>query len=664
MNSKTKKISGGYFLWKWKNEEITNPRILRSELDLLLKQGFSGIFTNIGNSRYDINNPRTLRLISQVSQWARKRNLDFFLQIDPRQNSRSLIYKTGERTKNLLLTRKPDLPVERKNLNITKIRNSHFHLKIKYPEKIPTPLLQDKALSLEPHCLEKAFLFELEKGIIKRDSIQDVTDKACFSADIINNHVEIFGIVHVPSQQNWNVAVFPKFNTNMYDFAGRESNDILLESIEEIFDAFVNLDGIIWGKEDFGYISGINRLPVSLSIYNSFIAEYGYDLRDHLLSLILKMDDNSHIQVRLDYYNLLMELIYDGIKEFHSMLNSFFHGVNISNYFSRHTQNHVNSSLLGGNADPWRSLDRSTTVYSETTKTNKRRVKANILLTTLIIAKSLSAHSKKKKVYHKIDLSVIPSQELPQWLDLMSLYSIDFLIENDDVISKTDNQKNYYKYNKKINKIKEITGFKPPESDCAFIFPMETIMASDLSQDKKALNRVYELIAKLISIGIQLDVISPVLFKNAEITDRGLKIGPRNYQGIIYPFPDILDPKVLNLLTFLKQSNFPVLLGGNPQFTTNAKIINCTFNNVFDPYTVKRKFFRENGIHPLLQLPDNCIGSLIINKRKKYILLHPTRYGKSLDGKVTYKDYSFNVSGKTSLVIYELSGKNKIKRVL
>ncbi|MFO7889661.1 MAG: hypothetical protein R6V04_04905 [bacterium] len=664
MNSTAKKTSGGCFLWKWKDEEITNPRILRSHLDQLVKQGFSGIFTNIGNSRYDINNPRTLRLISQVSQWARKRNLDFLLQIDPRQNSRPLIYKTGERTKNILLTRKPHLPVERKNLNIIKIKDRTFHLKISYSDKIPTTLLQDKALSLEPHSLEKVFLFQLSKGTIVRNSIKDITHKICFSANIVNNWVEIFGIVNVPSDQNWYVAVFPKFNTNMYDFAGRESNDILLEYIEDIFDAFVNLDGIIWGKEDFGYISGINRIPVSLSIYNSFTAEYGYDLRDFLLSLILKLNDNSHIQVRLDYYNLLMELIYDGIKEFHCMLNSFFHGVDISNYYSRHTQNHVNSSLLGGNVDPWKSLDRSTIVYSETTKTNKSKVKPEILLTTLIIAKSLSAHSKKKKVYHKIDLSVIPLKELSLWLDLMSLYSVDFLLDDEDIISKSYNKKNYSSYNKKINKIKKITGFNLPESDYAFIFPIETIMASDLSRDKKAINCIYQLIAEFILTGIQLDVISPVLLKNGKITDKGLEVGLRHYKGIIYPFPDILCPQVLNLLPSLEKSDVQVLLGGNPRFTTDSKIIDRRFNNVFDPYNPKSSFFSENGIKPLLKLPDNCIGSVIRNNKKEYILLNPARYGKSLEGQVNYKNYSFTLSGEPSLVIYELSGKGKFSRVL
>ncbi len=664
MKKTTKKISGGYFLWKWKDAEIINPKTLRSQLDLLLKQGFSGIFSNIGNTRYEINHPRTMRLIAQVSQWARKRNLEFFFQIDPRQNSRSLIYKTGERTKNLLLTKEPHLPVTRENLNITKIKDNNFKITIKYSDKIPTTLLQDKALLFEPYCLEKAFLFKLSNGIILKDTIKDITDKACFFADIINNCVEIFGIVDVPSEQDWYVAVFPKFNTNMYDFAGRESNDILLEFIEELFDAFVNLDGIIWGKEDFGYISGINRIPVSLSIYNSFKAEYGYELRDYLLSLMLKMSDNSHIKIRLDYYNLLMELIYDGIKEFHSMLNSFFHGVDISNYFSRHTQNHVNSSLLGGNVDPWKSLDRATIVFSETTKTNKRKVRSNLLLTTLVIAKSLSAHSKKRKVYHKIDLSVIPPKELPLWIDLMSLYSIDFLIDNEDIISESNDKSIYKKYNKKIDKVKKITDFVPSESDYTFIFPVETIITSDLAQSKKIINCVYTLIAQLILAGIQIDVISPLLLKNSKVIDEGLKIGDRLYKGIIYPFPDILDNQVLYTLSIMEKSGFLVLLGGKPQLTTAAKLIEFNFNNFFDPYKNDVSFLNKNGIKPLFNLPDNCIGSLIKNNKKNYVLLNPARYGKSIKGQVIYKDFSFSISDKTSLVIYELSRKGKVIQVL
>ncbi|MEJ2628070.1 MAG: hypothetical protein P8078_05905, partial [bacterium] len=514
-------ISGGYYFWNWNDNEIINPRNLRPQIELLLKQGFSGIFTNTGNTRYSIDNPVTLRAISQVSQWACRRHLEFFLQIDPRQYSRPLIYKTGERTKNILLTRKSHLSVERKNLNITPVQDNSYHIRIHYPDKISDSLMQDKALSFEPHCLEKAFLFKLIKGKIVKDTINDITDTACFSADIINNWVEIFGRVGVPSPKDWYVAVFPKFNTNLYDFAGRDSNDILLEFIEEFFDAFINIQGIIWGRRDFGYISGSNRIPVSLSIYNSFKAEYGYDLADFLLSLILEMDDKSHIKVRLDYYNLLMELIYDGVQEFHSMLNSFFHGVDISSYFSPHNQDHINR----GNVDPWRSLDRATIIFSESSKAEKRKGRADLFLTSLVMAKSLSVHSKKKKVYHKIDLSAISPEQLSFWIDLMSLYSIEYLIENKNIILESPNKLPYKQFNKKINTIRNLTGFVAPESDYAFIFPIETVITCDLSQSEKIINRVYELIAKLILAGIQIDVLSPVLLKKGKISDNSLNIG-------------------------------------------------------------------------------------------------------------------------------------------
>jgi len=657
-------ISGGYFLWHWKDAEILNPGALRSQLDMLVKHGFSGILTNIGSSRYVIDDPRTLRIISQVSQWSRKRNLDFFLQIDPRQNSHSLICRTGERTKNLLLTREPHLPVNKENLNIAKVKDGNFQIKILYPEKIPTNLLQVRALSFEPHCLEKAFLFKFSNGVILKDTIRDITRKTYFFADIVNNQVEIFGEVDVSPQEDWYVAVFPKFNTNMYDFAGRDSNDILLEFIEELFDAFVNLDGVIWGKEDFGYISGINRIPVSTSIYNSFKAEYGYNLQDFLLHIILKINDNSHIKVRLDYYNLLMELIYDGVNEFHSMLNSFFHGVDISNHYSRHTQNHLNSSLLSGNVDPWRSLDRATVVYSETPKTDKKKIKYEFLLTTFVIAKSLSAHSKKKKVFHKIDLSVIPSKELHLWINLMSLYSINFVIDNKDILSEPDKRLIYKEYNKNIHEIKKFTGFLPPDSDYVLIFPIETIMTGNLSYDKNIIDCIYNLISELILKGIQIDVLSPLLLRKGKISDSGLQIGERIYKGLIYPFPVIIDTEVLYLLKLIEKTNIKIFMGGDPQLTTESKPINYTFSNVFDPYDKKLSFLEENSIQPLFSLPDNCIGSLISTKKKQYILLHPAQYGTSVKGRVTFKDYSFNVTIKDSLVMYELSGKGKVKRIL
>ena len=61
MKKRTDKISGGYYFWNWNDNEIINPRSMRPRIEQLLKLGFSGIFTNIGNTRYSTDNPKTLR---------------------------------------------------------------------------------------------------------------------------------------------------------------------------------------------------------------------------------------------------------------------------------------------------------------------------------------------------------------------------------------------------------------------------------------------------------------------------------------------------------------------------------------------------------------------------------------------------------------------------
>ena len=100
-------------------------------------------------------------------------------------------------------------------------------------------------------------------------SVTDITHIARFYANMDEGFVEVFGEVSVPVDEKWWVVSFPKFDTNLTDFAGRASKDELNSFVEALFDASTYLDGITW--DEAGYCGQVGRFPVSLSLYNSFI---------------------------------------------------------------------------------------------------------------------------------------------------------------------------------------------------------------------------------------------------------------------------------------------------------------------------------------------------------------------------------------------------------
>ena len=121
--------------------------------------------------------------------------------------------------------------------NIARLQDHRFELTYAFPGALKSPALQEKALLFEPVGLERAFLFQKNNGTIIRDTLKDITSVTRFHADIAGGRVTVFGAVRVPENEEWWVVAFPKFNTNAYDFSGRENADQLGQFVENMFDA-------------------------------------------------------------------------------------------------------------------------------------------------------------------------------------------------------------------------------------------------------------------------------------------------------------------------------------------------------------------------------------------------------------------------------------------
>ena len=313
---------GAFAIWKWRDQEIENPGILRKQLLEIHSRGFSGVLVSFGPARYEFLDRRVIRAVAQAGQWARKRHLAFWFQADPRQASRTFISRTGERTENLLVARSPKDGLSRNKPNLARVIDNRFELRYEIP-RVHTSRIREISVHFEPSELERTFIFQMEKGVILKDTVQDITPACQFYTNLAQGYAEVFGEIGIPEGGEWWSVAFPKFYTNLYDFAGRQSNDLLLPFIEDLFDACTQLDGITWSDGEVGYITNPGRFPVSLSLYNSFKVEYGYDLRNVLYGLILPLDDGSHTRIRCDYYNLLMSTVCGAQRDFYQMIHSF-----------------------------------------------------------------------------------------------------------------------------------------------------------------------------------------------------------------------------------------------------------------------------------------------------------------------------------------------------
>ncbi len=675
---KREKPEGAFILWKWEDQEIDNLKRLRRQLLDIHSKGFSGVLASLGSTRYEFIDPKVLRAVAQVSQWAKKRNITFWFETDPRQASRSLISKTGECTQNLVITKKRHNGLKQTYPHISKIKKNRFELRFEYPKSQPSSQLQERSIHFEPIGLEKTFLFQMKRGTVISDSVRDITPESHFFANVEKGYVDIFGDVQVAENEEWWAMAFPKFNTNVYDYAGFESNNLLCLFAEDLFDACTHLNGIAWGENGTGYVVDMDHFPVSLSLYNSFQAEYGYDLRNVLYGLVLNLDNELHIRIRSDYYNLLMDTVYNAEKVFYQTIHSFFGNMDvIIHHHFQSTAIQVNN-MVRGSMDPWKSLEYVGSPVIEIEPVDHLQQNSTHLIATTLITKSLGVYSNTQRVFCDTQYNHYTSEELNYLMNLMALFSIRLLIKTNGnnmatpkkspIKKEIPNRVNWNDMemiNQKIDHIRNITGYKFPEANIALVYPIETIIAMGSPDAEKIISDVNQLITRLVLTGIQLDVISPFLLKECHLFPNGLSIRSRIYESIIFPYPEVVDHDVLEIISLIARSNIPFSIGGSiPRYTSSGKRVPHIFPLTFNPQDEDLSPLWKKGIKRLMILPENGLGTMIYQGEDMLFLICPKKVGESVNGQVRYQHISFSVPKSRSLVIFRKRKYKKAEQIV
>lgn len=664
------------FIWKWGDREIENPLILKDQLNKIQSEGFQGVLVILKETRYEIIDKKVVRAVTQASQWARYRNMQFWFQSDPRRASRSLINRTGERTQLLLVSENGWSNSNSQPINLTQIKNNRFSLTYHYPQYTYSPLIKEFVLHFDPSGFERTFIFRMKNGVVIRDSVLDISSETRFSTNIAELVIEVFGEIRVPDDEEWWVIAFPRFDTNIYDYAGRESNDSLLIFVEDLFDGGAYIDGISW--DEMGYSGGLYHIPASLSIYNCFKAEFGYDIRDFLYGLVIDLDDQFHIKIRCDYYQLLTDLIYSAKDELYEKFHTFFGDILVGLPQTwKYQQNRVSHPATVP-IDSWKGLDDQSVGMGKMSQFENLSNSFSEIISMCIITKSLGVYSAYQKSYFWIDFSRLTNNEIHYLSSLMGLFSIRLLVDGygtEERSTKMSPKELKYKkrydwqeikkLTQRLKTIQGITDYQFPISNVLLIFPIETLMNAKQDYCHEILGHIYRLIAQLFCHGIQLEVISPWLLKNGKFTVDGLKINDHVYQFVIYPYPEILRPEILELISKMDKYGFPIYFGGcRPQYTSKGKRIPHQFSTYFEMEENQYDWLWREGVASLLQLPENGIGTIIQNEKETFILICPKNVQGATRGVIQYQDIQFKMKKSRGLSIFRRKNNNSFERII
>lgn len=673
INGKT--LEGAYILWRWGDEDIENPRRLRQQLQQIVDQGFSHVFCELRATRYDIFDHQVVRTVTQVSQWAQSRKIKFWFNADPRMASRTLIGKTEERIQYLIVHPKSKSDFLQPQHIIRKIIHNQITLRYYYPRQKLTHSIPEVSLSFDPIALEKAFIFQIEENQIVHETIKDVTSHVHFFVNIAKHYVEVYGKIKVPEDETWWAMAFPKYNINLIDYTSRENNDLLYKYIENLFDEGAYIDGIFW--QDPGYILDPWQFPVSECIYNSFLAEKGYKIKDKIYALVLPVDDKSHIKIRYDYHTFINSTIYDAGKDLSKVSKSFLGNVDFTISHNHQNPNCRNQKTNLLQPSVWDGLN----IYSQCVE-HLGPIKNTLnwihnILPDLIEIKSRSIFSSTQDAASSAWFEDQAQKKLNILADIMTLYSVrwcassygysGYIGEKDCLEPEFPKHASWNflrAINQRIHDIYNITGFILPDANVALVYPSELLKTADPEYAKKIKLNIRKLILQLTLNQIQVDVISSELLLEGKFTSEGLRIRHRHYKQLLFPLAKIISPQMPSMISAMADLKFPFyFIGSYPENFTNGKPVSQKLKDQIVLYPENEDIVTTCGLSPIFTYPENSLATMIRIMDGELFLIMPMDPIKKTEGKIGYKSLEFNVEPTNKLTIYSHWGRGKVQKI-
>lgn len=673
--NRSDRTSGSMVIWNWGDYEIDNPRVLREQLSDIESRGFCGVLATIRGSRYEIVDKKVVRAIVQASQWTKARRLSFWIQADPRRASRTLIAETGEKMQCLLFTGSET----EGGVTLGRIHEGRFNIRYPIPALQEFSYIQEKSVFFEPGCLERAFLFQMEDGQILRDTLIDVTPVSRFFANISKNEVEIFGEAGVSDSPYWRLLALPKFNTNLYDFAGRESNDRLHQFVEKLFDSAAYIDGVAWDQLGVDFMPG--TIPVSESIYKGFLSEFGYDIRDYLYALVLELDDASHTRIRYDFTRFLGEVISEAHKDLLLYFNSYFGSVETLIPLSL---DEIKNSDHGMNTNRKQIADRGlltkpmslafSHIHFNMDSTNSRTA----LFAKLAIVRGEGVCSKTCQAYVSIEEEILPPAAAEYRLDLLALFSLRWMNraysrgKSDELIAQPGTfpqQEDWGAYITRLNdrqsEINRVTQFRFPFARTAVVLPVESLITLPSEISQEILVIILGFVGRLFKAGVQFDVLRSPLLENARLAPEGVRIRNRTYASLIFPYPLVITQQTLDLIATMRRKHYSVYFGGDrPEWLTGGERIHHDFEVHFDPESDSVEELIDAGIARDFHLPAGTIASILNDHQDRLLLAMPDQPGQSIRGELGYQSRKIELASTHRLQIYRLTQSGEINREL
>jgi len=669
-------------VWSINDIVIEDSTTLDRQFDDIRTAGFGGVAVFVRCSRYSWDDEPARNALRRIGELCKRHCMDCWLGLDPRFISHLLVQR-GEGLELVMFGEQ-----SRANVvpNVAAVVDGMYSVRCAIPPR-HVHTLTDVAIVYAPLGIVRVYAFRAGTASVSKEDIIDVTSEARFFYNARDGYVEAFGRFPVSNGGSWSVLGFFRFKTNHVDFSDVSQIRFYLEKLRRLKREGISMHALMWDEP--GFTCTFGSLPYSTSIRRTFSNRTHCSLDSGLWKLALDARDGSHTVIRNQYYSIVQELLNDAQIKANKQVRRLWREETIAGIHDTwHFESADMCDMNHGSLDLWRALKTKSGGFVDLGGIDQLRdpdshYYANLAAMS-VIAASLGRWSERGFAVN--NLWTVGDDDGEGWqctvmdhcVNTMALFGTRWLAHAYGPVGTIGEERSFLgspplpgypdhstwkefpRWNRFLEEHVAMCENRLPEANLLVVYPVRSFYAlADQRADAAAL-QIFRLILALVDLHYHIEVISESLLSKAKWTSDVLRIDSHKYEGVLYPYPTVVNRKVFSLLQKNK-GRFHCAFA-NPEWDSTGTKLDCC--DIQPEWTV-------DGVISLLELhkafrcveaPANSWVSITRVHAGMMVCLSPSRHGYSYEGLVSYQGQSIELGKQKGLtrILFSQNGPPRI----
>jgi hypothetical protein len=656
-------------MWALTDAVIENTEVLEKQFHDIRDAGVQGVAPFVRCSRYSWDDGPARKALKHISVLCKDSSLENWIGPDPRFISHLVgkgcsgleVVLFGDRTRALQVP------------NTATVADGRFTVRCDLtPRHVHT--LTEVAIDFRPLDLAGVYAIRDSARPAGPKDIIDVTDSTLLFFNARNRYAEAFGFFSPPDDDPWRIVAFFRCVTNHFDYSSDVQLTAYLKKLDRLKLDGVRTQMVMWDEPGFTCTYG--NLAYTPAIRKEFKKKTGKQLSDVLWKLAFDAADRSHIPLRETYYRIVQYFVNDAQRRTIARAARLWgQEVRSGIHDTWHFESADMCDMNHGSLDLWRAGSVKNGGFVDLGGIDQLKGPDSAYYANLammcVTASSLGQLSRGKFAVN--NLWTVGDDDGQGWqrtvmdhcVNVMAVFGNRWLThiygpvgtigEEDRFLGSPPlpgypNHSTWNGFPGWTQRLKDhfaVTRSKLPWTNLLLVYPVETMYAFGDTRADAVAREVFQLVLDLVDNHFHVMVVSPSALEHGQYHRGTFELGQRSFDGMVYPFADIVPASLLSLLRRWKERI--VYYGGVPRLTTAGRAVSLTDEPASDRPGVLRWLERNTVARPV-EAPSTAWTSITERSDGTLVTLCPARHGYHYAGRISFGGKSIDVGAQAGLV--------------